>query len=312
MTLRLEIKQLQMLTSIVAKDGLTAAAHALGLTPSALSHRLREAERRLGFALFERHGHHLRLTPAGERLHQGALQVLDILAQAEQEAANIASGFTFSLKIGSRAYSCYRWLPTFLNTFRDQHRHIMVELLDGTIAGPLDALRDRSIDVLILSGPQTTPGLSVYPLFEDQLVGILPPDHAAIHKPWLEAEDFAGELYVTYSTAPEPGHEYEQLFRRAHVMPRRMLKAGLTEAIIELVHHAYGLSILAHWAVHPYLAQGYVIAKPLTQAGITVNWVAAVRADEPADSPARQFAEALALWCRQERNLIGYTGPVST
>jgi LysR family transcriptional regulator for metE and metH len=290
-TLRLEIKQLQMLTSIVAKDGLTAAAHALGLTPSALSHRLREAERRLGFALFERHGHHLRLTPAGERLHQGALQVLDILAQAEQEAANIASGFTFSLKIGSRAYSCY---------------------LDGTIAGPLDALRDRSIDVLILSGPQTTPGLSVYPLFEDQLVGILPPDHAAIHKPWLEAEDFAGELYVTYSTAPEPGHEYEQLFRRAHVMPRRMLKAGLTEAIIELVHHAYGLSILAHWAVHPYLAQGYVIAKPLTQAGITVNWVAAVRADEPADSPARQFAEALALWCRQERNLIGYTGPVST
>ena len=283
MALRLEIKQLQMLTGIVARDGLTAAAHAMGLTPSALSHRLREAERRLGFALFERHGHHLRLTPAGERLHQGALQALDILTQAEEEAANIASGFTFSLKIGSRAYSCYRWLPLFLNTFRDQHRHIMVELLDGTIAGPLDALRGRGIDVLILSGPSTVPGLTIYPLFEDQLVG-----------------------------TPEPGHEYERLFRQANVMPRRILKAGLTEAIIELVHHGYGLSILAHWAVQPYIANGYVTAKPLTRDGVTVNWVAAVRAEEPADSPARQFASALAIWCRKERAVIGYSEHAKT
>ncbi len=307
MTVRLEIKQLRMIIELVAKDGVTAAATDLGLTPSALSHRLREAERRLGFPLFERQGHRLHLTPAGERIHRAASEIFTILTEAEKQASDIANGYSHTLKVGSRAYSCYRWLPSFLNVFREQHGHVMVELLDGTIAGPLDALRNHSIDVLILSGSPSTTGISLYPLFQDHLIGILPPDHAATQKKWLEASDFVDELYVTYSTTPEPGHEYELFFRNTGVLPRRILRAGLTEAIVELVHHAYGFSILANWAVRPYLANGYIAGKPLTAKGLDVTWAAAVRADERPTSLARTFAQSLSDWCQTQQAMIGYT-----
>ena len=45
---RLDIKHLAVLVSVAETGSVTAASARLGLTQSAVSHRLREAERRLG------------------------------------------------------------------------------------------------------------------------------------------------------------------------------------------------------------------------------------------------------------------------
>ena len=61
-----------MLTAIAEAQTMRAAAKRLGVTQSALSHRLAEAERRLGGALFEREGRRLRLAAPGLAIDPGS------------------------------------------------------------------------------------------------------------------------------------------------------------------------------------------------------------------------------------------------
>ena len=68
--MRLDIRHWEMLKAIADLGTLRNAASALGITQSALSHRLAEAERRLGSPLFDREGRQLRLAKAGIAMTQ--------------------------------------------------------------------------------------------------------------------------------------------------------------------------------------------------------------------------------------------------
>ncbi|MEZ5845099.1 MAG: LysR family transcriptional regulator, partial [Hyphomicrobiaceae bacterium] len=72
-----------MIRAIGRRGRLTDAAEELGLTPSALSHRIREAERRLSAVLFTRHHKRLRMTPAAEYLADTAERMLTDLVRVE-------------------------------------------------------------------------------------------------------------------------------------------------------------------------------------------------------------------------------------
>jgi len=64
----LERMHLEILSAVDRDGSLTAAAKALHLTQSALSHSIRKLEDSLGVAIWRRKGRALRLTQAGEYL----------------------------------------------------------------------------------------------------------------------------------------------------------------------------------------------------------------------------------------------------
>ena len=82
---KLDIKHLTMLRAIAETGSITAAANQLGVTQSALSHRLREAERRLDLPLLLRQPGQTTLSPEGLRLRALADQIVEDLAQLEME-----------------------------------------------------------------------------------------------------------------------------------------------------------------------------------------------------------------------------------
>ena len=64
----LDLRHLKMIRAIAEHGRVNDAAEALGVTSSALSHRIKEAERRLDLVLFTRIHKRLRMTPAAEYL----------------------------------------------------------------------------------------------------------------------------------------------------------------------------------------------------------------------------------------------------
>ena len=85
----LESFHLTVIRQIEHSGSLTAAAKALHLTQSALSHAVRKMEQRLGTTVWEREGRSLRLTQAGTYLLNLANRLLPQLQHAEEVMANL-------------------------------------------------------------------------------------------------------------------------------------------------------------------------------------------------------------------------------
>lgn len=286
-----------MLVEIARTGNVTRAAEAIGLTQSALTHRIREAERRLGLTLYTRVGRGLRMTPAGKTLAYCAERVLEELERAEHDAVEMSRGIDHVVRIGIGTYTRYHWLPAFLDTLRASHPRMHVEVVADAMQRPLEKLAEGAIDVAIVAAGPRPPGLDWVRLFTDELVAIAPVDHPFASCPYIEADALRDEVYITYGTKSVPGFEYERFMRPASAYPKRFVRVDLPEAIVELVRAGMGVSVLSKWAVQPYLRAGTLACTRLTESGLEIDWFGAVRAADGEGSPAQQLARSLAVWC---------------
>jgi LysR family transcriptional regulator for metE and metH len=295
----LDLRHLRMLTAIADTGSVSAAAGLLAVTPSALSHRIREAERRLDVTLFGRLKGRLYLTPAGECLYQSARRVLGDLGRAEAEAIEMSRGVEHIVRIGIGFYSAYHWLPGFLRRLAERAPEIRLEVDADAARRPIATLLEGGIDIAIVPGSQESAGVAGRRLFTDELVAIMAPTHHLAGRPYITAEDLADEDYFSYSREAIPGHEYDRLMAPADIYPRRYVLVELPEAIVELVAAGLGISILSRWAVAPHIASGKLAHARVTAEGIRIDWYAGLRAADGDDTPAAALAAMLADWCAE-------------
>src|SRR5215469_13958905 len=110
----LDVKLLRMLVAIDRHGSLTRAAEALGMTQSALSHHIKDSERRMAVEIFHRVGKRLRFSAIGEELLQAAKTVAGEIDRIEADLALFREGYGPIVRLGSGAYGCEAWLPDFI------------------------------------------------------------------------------------------------------------------------------------------------------------------------------------------------------
>jgi LysR family transcriptional regulator for metE and metH len=297
---KLEIRHLAMLVAIDKARTLAEAALELNITPSALTHRLREAERRATLPLVRRGGHP-RLTDGGQRLLLGAQRCLAELEVAEREARTAGSAARHIVRLGASTLCGYDWLPALLRHFDVAQPSIDIEVIIDVSLDPVSALRDRRIDVAVMPGRAGGRDVTGLRLFQDELVALVPLAHPKARRRYLDVRDLTSEVYVTDTTTQETGREYERLFEPAGVRPERVLRAGHMEAVIALVRAGLGLTVTTRTGAAPFVSGGGLKVVPLTAAGQYLTWYANVRAACGRASPAREVADALSHVVRDRR-----------
>ena len=293
MPLQLDLRHYETVVAIVEMGTMTAAAKELATTQSALSHRLAEAERRLGAKLFER-GLNRRLKPtrAGLVVHQSASRALGELERSESLLLAYRSEITAIVRIAVGSYDCYHWYPDLVSTLRNAHPEIDLELV---VVGdtPGDALAAGTADIVIAPGEPEGPFVLRH-LFEDELVLVVGPDHPLGSRTWVESEALADQTYFTYNLAPAPGFEYDRFVRSGTVYPSVVTVVPQTSAITELVAAGAGVAILSRWALAPEIDSGRLRAVRCGQSGLSLQWQAMLRPADAVDSPAQRVASLLA------------------
>ncbi len=304
----LDIRHLEMIATLAETPRVTEAAEKLRITSSALSHRLREVERRLEVPLFMRVHKRLRPTPAADYLAQVATRLLADLARAEDDVRKMAHGLRHVVRLAVESYSAYHWLPAFLTHLRAREPDVGIEVVAAAARNPLASLHERSVDLIIVSGEVNRSGIELQPLFEDELRFIMAPGHRLAGRSYIAGEDIVGEDFITYTRVPEPDREYARLFRPSNAYPNWIETVEVPEAIVEMVAAGLGTSVLAGWAVAGAVASGRILSAGVGEAGIRIPWYAATRSggsDE--DERNRQVAECLADWCARHGGLNGET-----
>ncbi len=290
----LETRHLRLVAAVAEHGTLTRAGRVLNLTQSGLSRQLLDLETRLGLPLFHRLGKRMVPTPAGERLLAAARRALPQLADVEEELRRLAGGRAAILRVSTECYTCYHWLPGVLPRFTRRFPQVDVQIVAEATHHPVPALFDGRIDLAIVSNDDHDDRLSYVPLFTDELVALLRPDHPLSAKPFLSATDFADQHLFVYLLPPGENDVFTKLLSPAGVMPRRVSAIQLTEGIIELVKAGAGVAVLARWAVAPYLKTGEPRGVPLTRRGLERRWRAAMLRQRPVPVHLREFAGLLA------------------
>ena len=164
--------------------GFAQAAEELCVTPSAVSHRIRQLETQLGTALFERGPGGVRPTTAGRLYLDSVREAFDRLAQAgavlrpERERLRVSLPPTFARQL------LMARLPEYLRV------HPEVEL-EAHLSIPLQDVTAEAADVEVRWGRGDYPERVVRKLFDDTMVPVAAPSWVAAHAPTCMA-DLAG------------------------------------------------------------------------------------------------------------------------
>ncbi len=290
-TLKLDIRHLQMIRAIWQTGRVNDAADLLGLTPSALSHRAKEAERRLGVVLFERSHKRLRLTAAAEYLADVSDRVLSELETVEDEVRRMNAGVDHVVRVAVETYEAYGWLPGFTDYLAAQDPRISIQIV-AVPAGELSAgLLNRKIDLGLCFTPASALGVQDRAVFQDRLVFVCGAEHPLANRPRVFGQDIEGERFITYSKRPAPDQEFARIFRAERRYPRWAETAESPAAILALIEAGRGTSVLSHWAVTQWRTSCALVE--LGDEPISVTWSLRSRSEDPADGPSGRVARAL-------------------
>jgi len=138
---------LRALEGVARRGSMTRAAQELNVTPSAVSHALRQLEHELGFQLTVREGKGIELTQAGRLYAEEVRKALAILAQAGAAAgeAPLQGRFCLSCPPGFAMF----WLIEHIGEFRDFFPQVRLKIVTPE---RLDAVVDSDVDLFIAYG----------------------------------------------------------------------------------------------------------------------------------------------------------------
>jgi len=161
-------RALSALSHLASLGSLTQAAEQLGVTRSALSHRIAELERGLGVALVRKAGRKLVLTEEGERLLAGVGDALERIEAAIKPFRRDRG----EIRLSTVATFASHWLIPRLADFQAMHPRIEVTI--STTMRPVDLGRE-DIDAAIRHGRGNWKGLTSTLLFNETLMPIASP-----------------------------------------------------------------------------------------------------------------------------------------
>ncbi|MAX74942.1 LysR substrate-binding domain-containing protein [Alterinioella nitratireducens] len=278
--MHIEFRHLRTIKAIHQEGGLARAAERLHITQSALSHQIKGLEEQAGMELFVRRSKPMKLSSAGMRLLRLADQVLPQLAAMEEEFRALRSGKSGRLHIAIECHACFDWLLPVLEKFRVAWPDVDVDIRPGLQFEALPALMREEVDLVISSDPEPLPGVDFTPLFDYEPVFVAAAEHPLAAKPYVEAQDFADEMLITYPVERGRLDVFSQLLHPAGVEPRAVRQVELSAVILLLVASNRGVAVLPDWVVRETRSNASFITRPLTETGLTRRLFGATRSDD--------------------------------
>lgn len=304
----LDIRHLRMLVAVTDLGTVTAAATALHLTQSALSHQLRDAEERVGTCLFWRRNGRMLPTAAASSLVQTARKLLSELKQAEGSAVPSQAPDSGVLRVSTDCLAWYQSWSEYALEFRERCPDVEIQINTGASGRPLDALLNGQIDVAVIheSAPLRN-DLTSHLVVRDEMMAVFARKHPLVRKDFIEVKDFSDREVLVYPPQTESFLLCKLLAPRK-INVKRVFEVPFTEEMVRMASLTDAVAFLPRWAFLPYVKCYPVEVKPVTRAGIHREWNAVVLKQPKPPAYFSKFIELMtsrlaAILCKSARPL---------
>lgn len=254
--------QLRALAAVLATGSFDAAAHALHLTPSAISQRIRALEERTGATLIIR-SQPARGTAAGLRLARHADDV-GLLESALARDLGLSADSRIRARVAVNADSLATWFLPALASLPDWLFDLEIDDQDHSV----DWLRRGEVQAAVTSGRQPVPGCDQIALGSLRYVATASP---AFMQRWfaqgVTAEALSEAPALAFNTKDRLQHDWVQA-----TLGRSVPLPGHRIASSTAFHDAALLGI--GWGMNP---------EPLVRAALSDGRLVALRDGQPLD-----------------------------
>ncbi|MPR08242.1 LysR family transcriptional regulator [Microvirga tunisiensis] len=181
---------------VAERGSLSAAARELGLTQPAVSQQIAGLERHLRTRLLNRSTRKLTLTASGETYLARSRQILDEVAEVEDDLLSLSSELKGSLRVQAPSGLGQRYLAPLIVEFHRQHPGLMVELiLDDHLAD----LIEEGVDVALRLETLASSGLIARKLGSVSRILVASPGYVAAHGSPTTPDELARHDHVRFS-----------------------------------------------------------------------------------------------------------------
>jgi len=260
----MDVRALEALRAVRSQGGVTGAAGALHLTPSAVSQQLAALQREVATPLTERVGRGLRLTPAGEALADAALDVAVALERARAAVDDFAASPTGSVRVSAFASGAQLLLPALLTRVAEVGG-IDVDCTDEDVAqDEFAGLTDR-YDVVVAHRPDGSrtwgDAVRTVPLLREPIDLAVAPDHPLADRASVDAAELAGQRWVAVREGFPVWSVLAVIGAASGAEPRVVHRINDFHVAASFVAAGHGVSLLPRYT---FGAAGHVRLVPLT------------------------------------------------
>ncbi len=245
----------------VAADELsfTRAAEKLFLTQPAVTMQVKHLEEELRLRLFDRTGQRLALTSAGRILHDYAMRIAEMCAEAEQALAAVRGETVGRLALAASTTIAQYLLPALAGAFLAEHPGVELEIMSANTAGAVAALVEGRVRLALIEGPAGRTDVKTEPFLEDRLPLIAPPGHEWSEAGIVEAKALSQAALILRERGSGTRDVVERALRRAGLGVKKLrvvMELDSTEAVKSAVRAGLGVGFVSEWALSRELALG--------------------------------------------------------
>lgn len=164
---------IRIFEAVARRGSHKAAAAELNLSPSAVSHAIKNLERAMGVQLFEKEGRNTRLSVSGEMFMQHVSTAFDELRRGFDTVS--ARHGKRLLRLHSAPSFAYAWMTPRLPQFLAANPGFEVRLSAGT---DYSRFTTDDVDADIVYGPIHAPGVIAVPLAKETVTPLCSPEMA--------------------------------------------------------------------------------------------------------------------------------------
>lgn len=265
-------RQLEYFRTVARLQHVTRAAERLGMTQPALSRAMTRLERELGLPLFQRTGRSIRLTRYGAAFLPRVERALTEVEEGRRELADLSGAAAGVVALGFLRTLGAEYVPQLVRRYRAGHPDVRFTFSQDNGSVLERELEAGELDLCFMPVPVDNPRLEVRHVADQELVLIVPPDHALAGRRSVRLRDVAEEPFVSFKAGHAMRKVVDDLCAAAGFAPqitfegdesssvRGFVAAGLGVAIVPIPGTTRGIALLR-------------VAEPVARRSIGVVWV---------------------------------------
>lgn len=265
----LDLHKLDIFLHVVRAGSFNRAAEGLLMSQSAVSQHIQDLEVSLGATLFDRGRRGVSLTTAGKALHEYALRIFALIAEAENAVTDVRKLAGGQITIGATPGVGIYLLPDAIQSFRRQFPNLSVALQTGITPQIIRELRLGRADIGFVEGELENgveQDLGMKPLEEVEQYVVVGRKHPWWERKVLTLDELQGQSFIMRQPGSRSRIWLEQKLREHQIEPKISGEFDNVESMKRMVTLGYCVAILPMYVVQEEVKSEIVHALPLERA----------------------------------------------